>query len=223
MILGAMMRRSHLGRAGGAGFCAGRNTGLIHDLRERGVSCTPCAAGNRAYVHNVYWFDEFRHSSAFVSVGHATKVWLPWLWGYDVTKYAAFMHHCQRVTEIDPFTRRDELKAALKAMGDTVWPFGAAQVQPQTMYQQMYARITPLLARYASHWVGQAEHRQLASRGILVMCQTVAEVMAVANNIDKLASMDERQVQFMRNADPLQALANAARAVVEDKLGRKVA
>jgi hypothetical protein len=84
----------HLGGAGAFGF---REGGLVHS-HDRNTPCVTCAHGQYAPIHNIR-FPDNSHSDAFFDPRHIVGHWLPFLLGYEVHDYQAFVQYCRLVME----------------------------------------------------------------------------------------------------------------------------
>jgi hypothetical protein len=119
------------------------------------------------------------------------------------------------LAEVNPAVNtplRNRLEQNLMKM---VWPFGHVGGAPQTLWQQMYLRVSyELIRKNRASALGTQQHRRFAILAVRLMYRLVDQVMKVAHDIDQIKNMTAGQKTQMKNADPLAAMANAAEASV---------
>lgn len=84
--------RRDLGDSGVSGFKGEHN--FVHHGTGPLEACEQCQAGlGFARIHNIP-LKEFGHSDQFLGIGHAFKLWLPFLWGFTPREYGEFLELC---------------------------------------------------------------------------------------------------------------------------------
>jgi hypothetical protein len=75
-----------LGRSGwGRGFQS--QTIPIHTAPDPWTHCSECESGRKAIIHNVALGSYYGHSTVFLGPGHAQRLWLPFLWGFEPAEF----------------------------------------------------------------------------------------------------------------------------------------
>ena len=108
-----------LGSAGRKGFLAGRHQ--VHAIASPWQTCGTCPNPDAA-VHNVA-LDAYGHSTWALGVGHALHIWLPYLWGYDASRFRDWLNVCSRATRELQAGNEERFSDAVVLLLRSEWPW----------------------------------------------------------------------------------------------------
>ena len=91
---------------------------FVHSMSNPYGPCGICRAdGSSARVHNVI-INKFNHSDPFVGDGHASKFWIPYLWGYQPKEYWDLIELCRNAAAAAGLSLRRQLAIIENEIGD---------------------------------------------------------------------------------------------------------
>lgn len=107
-----------LGCAGFSGFEA--NDSSIHTTEGPWDVCPKCKSGQLARVHNVP-LKKYGHSKHFLGPGHALKIWLPFLWGYEPGEFRRWIKVCGHAAVHQHKKNGERLQVFVTHLKGTAW------------------------------------------------------------------------------------------------------
>lgn len=114
-----------IGDAGLKGFT--KTGGVVHDAKTVWGLCDECVdADEFVAVHNVP-LDEFRHSTHFLSDGHARSLWLPYLWGYIPEEFYLYLRLCREGVQLMQERRWADLADVEQVLHEGIWTWTKGQ------------------------------------------------------------------------------------------------
>jgi pimeloyl-ACP methyl ester carboxylesterase len=118
--LGGLIRRRipDFGQAGLKGFTEIPN--WIHSVASPDFDCAPCTSKVCALIHN-YDCSGLGHSDSFIGAIHASRYWLPFLWGRSPKKYGELLDCCEAAAEAFENSNSHDLKLAEDELLVTEW------------------------------------------------------------------------------------------------------
>ena len=104
-----------LGASGVHGFAGGPT--VVHTSNNPLAGCDQCA-DTPVQVHNVL-LQQYGHSTEFLGDGHARKLWLPFLWGFNPDEFFRFLEMCQAAARFQQDYRYNEVEELVTQLGNS--------------------------------------------------------------------------------------------------------
>jgi pimeloyl-ACP methyl ester carboxylesterase len=124
-LAGLIQRRiPDFGQAGLKGFTQVPN--WIHSVASPDFDCVPCIGKSGALIHN-YDCSGLGHSDSFIGAIHASRYWLPFLWGRSPKEYGELLDCCEAAAEAFENSNSHDLKLAEDELLVTEWEWTYGQ------------------------------------------------------------------------------------------------
>ena len=195
-LAGFIRRRiPDFGQAGLTGFTPVPN--WIHSVASPDFDCVPCQGKPEARIHN-YDCSGLGHSDSFIGAIHASRFWLPFLWGRSAKEYGDLLDCCEAAAEAFENSNPHDLKIAEDELLVTKWDW---------TYGQTFEDYLADLIKIHPNLRGRSEN-ELAGRaaGLFWRRMELARRAAASDNAD-----DQKWIKYLRPE-------LAAAAAIEDAL-----
>jgi len=183
------------GQAGLTGFTPVPN--WIHSVASPDFDCVPCQGKPDALIHN-YDCSGLGHSDSFIGAIHASRFWLPFLWGRSAKEYGDLLDCCEAAAEAFENSNFHDLKLAEDELLVTKWDW---------TYGQKFEDYLAELIKIQPNLRGRSEN-ELAGRaaGLFWRRMELPRRAAASDNAD-----DQKWIKYLRPE-------LAAAAAIEDAL-----
>lgn len=152
-LAGLIRRRiPDFGQAGLTGFTSVQN--WIHSVASPDFDCVPCVNIQDALIHN-YDCSGLGHSDSFIGAIHASRYWLPFLWGRSPQQHGDLLDCCEAAAEAFENSNRHDLEIAEDELLVTKWEWTYGQTFKEYLVD-LIERHPGLLGRSADELAGRA-------------------------------------------------------------------
>lgn len=183
------------GQAGLKGFTQVPN--WIHSVASPDFDCVPCIGKRDALIHN-YDCSGLGHSDSFIGAIHASRYWLPFLWGRSPKEYGELLDCCEAAAEAFENSNSHDLELAEDELLVTEWEW--------TYGQKFEDYLTDLIKIHPSLHGRSANELAGRAAGLFWRRMELARQSAASDE-----GGDEKLIKYLRPE-------RAAAAAIEDAL-----
>jgi pimeloyl-ACP methyl ester carboxylesterase len=179
-----------LGVAGLRGFVGKKRD--VHNSRRPWGPCHPCLlTQQRPLIHNVF-LAKYRHSTWALGPGHASELWLPYLWDLSPHEFNAFVECCRDAAYAYQEKRWQELDKAEHLLRDRTWTW----TRGHTLETFLGDEVDSLTSRPQTRHAGAIRKQRAAiiEDAFIGVYLAIADAYEESTNLDPVASPEHDQV-----------------------------